>query len=168
MTPSIRALLLAAPLLAGAGAGRAEGAQFTIAPPPAWVTPLAADLARPARPDTEGGVEYLVVDDQVRVGPGEQQAYRRLVTRVTSTKGIQDGSDVRIDFDPQYERLVLHGVTILRGGARIPALRAPDVKVIQREPELDEAGHGHVAGNAGAAVDVEGFHACSRFIRAAA
>ena len=133
----LRAALLAAIALEAAGPGRAGASPYTVAPPPAWIEPLGVELGRPARPDTEGGVDYLLVDDQVRAGPGERQAYRRLVKRVVSPKGIEDGSEVRVDFDPQYERLVFHGITLQRGDARLDALRAGEVKVIQREPELD-------------------------------
>src|SRR5574341_364506 len=133
----IHAALIALGTLAAAAPDRVVAGAFTITPPPAWVEPIRADLERPPRSGAEGGVDYLVVDDQLRVGPGERQAYRHLVTRVVSTKGIEDGSDVRVDFDPQYQRLVLHAVTIHRGTSRIPALHPGEVKIIQRERELD-------------------------------
>ncbi len=131
---------LANPLLALAALATATSAaaapRFEITPAPAWVDPV-APAASPAPPDASGGVDYLLVDDQVRGGPRGLERYHRIVRRVLSPKGIENASDLRIDFDPGYQALALHEVVIRRGAARIRALRAADVKVIQREPDLD-------------------------------
>ncbi len=135
----MHALLLA--LLAGAFAipAPADGAAraFDVRPAPAWVEPIPPDLARRAPAETSGGVDYLVVDDQIRVAAQSLERYHHVARRMVSAKGVENGSELRIDFDPQYERLTLHEVWLHRGGARIPALRADEVRVIQREPDLD-------------------------------
>lgn len=120
-----------------ASASVAGAAPFRVAPPPGWVEPRVADLSRESATDASGGLEYLLVEDQVRIGAGPAQRYRHLVRRVLSPKGVENGSEVRIDFNPSYQELLLHRVTIHRGRTQIDALRARDVKLIQREPELD-------------------------------
>jgi hypothetical protein len=131
------ALLLAGLAAASSLPTPARAGAFDVQPAPAWVEPLAPDLARPAPAETSGGVDYLVVDDQVRVSPESFERYRHIARRMVSAKGVADGSELRIDFDPQYERLVLHEVSLRRGGARIRALHPDEVRVIQREPDLD-------------------------------
>jgi transglutaminase-like putative cysteine protease len=132
---------LAVPLVAvclAVAAGPAGAApQVRIAPPPAWVTPQPVDLAAVPSATASGGVDYLLVDDQVRVGPPSSEHYRHVARRILSPKGVENGSEERVDFDPVYEQLVLHEVTIHRDGTRISAVRAADVKIIQRETELD-------------------------------
>ncbi|MGC3996660.1 MAG: DUF3857 domain-containing protein [Anaeromyxobacter sp.] len=127
-TPVLLALL-AAPALA-------LGAPFDVGPAPAWVIPERADLAAAPPADLAGGVDYLLVDEQVNAtGPVER--YRHLVMRVLSPSGVENASEVSTSFDPAYERLVLHGVWVIRDGQRRQALRARDVRVMQREQELE-------------------------------
>ena len=137
-SPSLLALLAAATaaLALPAPAGGAPR-PFDVQPAPAWVEPIAPDLSRRPPSETSGGVDYLVVDDQLRVSPGSLERFRHVARRMVSAKGVENGSELRIDFDPQYERLTLHEVTLRRGGDRIPALRPGEVRVIQREPDLD-------------------------------
>jgi transglutaminase-like putative cysteine protease len=127
--------LLACTLVASASV--AAAAPFRVVPPPAWVEPIAPDLSRDPATDASGGLEYLLVEDQVRIGPSPAEHYRHLVRRVLSPKGVENGSEVRIDFNPAYQELLLHRVTIHRGRTRLDALRPRDVKLIQRETELD-------------------------------
>jgi hypothetical protein len=138
-SPSSFAVLVAAIAASLAIPAPASGAPraFDVQPAPAWVEPIAPDLSRRAPAETSGGVDYLVVDDQVRVSPGSFERFRHVARRMVSAKGVENGSEIRIDFDPQYERLTLHEVSLRRGGARVPALRADEVRVIQREPDLD-------------------------------
>lgn len=144
MRPSAPALVLAvtlaaAPAVPAARApARATPARFELGPPPAWVEPLALP-ERPAAAEGAGGVEYLLVDDQLRPAASGSplEHHRRVVMRVGSTAGVEEASEVRVDFDPGYQRLVLHGAWIVRGGQRRPVLRPGDVRVIQRETDLD-------------------------------
>lgn len=133
MRPLLAAALLALPLAAAAAPRRA----FDVAPPPAWVAPVPADLAAPPHAEASGGTDYLVADDQVRVTAAGPEKFHRVVQRVLSESGISDAAELSVDYDPTYERVTLHAVTIVRGGRRIDALRPSEVKVLQRERELE-------------------------------
>jgi transglutaminase-like putative cysteine protease len=56
---------------------------------------------------------------------------------VLTAAGVEHGSELSIAFEPSYERVTLHAITLHRGGARIDALRAADVRLLRRETELD-------------------------------
>jgi len=99
--------------------------------------PVAADLGAPAPPEASGGVDYLLVDDQVNATGPVPERYHHLVMRILSAKGVENGSEGRVEFDPEYEHLTLHGAWLIRGGRRFAALRPGEVKVIQRETELE-------------------------------
>lgn len=136
MTSTLRPLLALAALAAAASASAAPG--FRVAPPPAWVEPVDLPAPGPASPDASGGVDYLLVDSQVRGGgPAGPERFHRTVQRVLASTGVEHASEFRVDFDPAYQSLTLHEVVIQRGAARLAALRSADVKLIQREPELD-------------------------------
>ena len=130
------AFALSLTVLLGAGA-IPSGAEVRVAPPSSWIDPLVADLDAPVSPGTSGGIDYLLVDDQVKTGPDEVEVFHHTVKRLLSPKGVENGSEVRIEFDPSYQRLTFHEVTIRRGKARLNALRREDVTLAQRERELD-------------------------------
>jgi len=110
-------------------------AAVPIGPAPAWVKPIEV----PTAPMQAGqGVEYLLTDEQVRVGPGGEAQYRHLAERVHDASGLEDSAHVEIHFNPSFEKLTLHHVDIVRDGRRIGALKASDIKVLRREKGLDE------------------------------
>lgn len=124
-------LLFAMPVSPALGA-----APFAIAPPPAWVVSAAIEVGTRQGAATGGDVEYLLVDDQVRAAHPVEH-HRHVAMRVTAPSGIAHASELRIDFDPSYQQLVIHGAWVIRGGRRVPVLRPRDVRIIQREAELD-------------------------------
>jgi hypothetical protein len=84
------------------------------------------------------GVEHLLVDDQVRLGPGPCTAFHRRVYRVLTEKAIRDVSEFQAQFEPTYETVVLHGVTLRRNGSELSRLDEAALHVLQRAPELEE------------------------------
>jgi transglutaminase-like putative cysteine protease len=132
--------LWAALLLLLACAGAAAKPSFTVQLPPAWVRaappPQAADEARAK--DAESGLRFLLDDQQVRVGERGVQYYYHLVEQVSSAAAVEQVSRLQLDFEPSYQSLVIHHINVLRAGQTINALRPSEVKVIQREQELDK------------------------------
>lgn len=125
-----------AALLAATGA-QGQPARVLYGPPPAWVEPLPVDLAAPVPAGTRGGIDYLLNDKQVRTGPGPVERYHHDARRMLSPKGVEGGSELTVEFDPAYQQLTLHAVTIHRAGQALDALRREEVRLVQREPDLD-------------------------------
>lgn len=94
-------------------------AQYEIGAAPAWVTPEPFDRAtKIPRNEISDGVHYLLIDSQTRVHPGEETCtYRHIAIKVVNTNGIEDASQISIDFDPEYEQVTLHTVRMHRGEA---------------------------------------------------
>jgi len=84
----------------------------------------------------KGGADYVLVDHQIRLDAVEFH-YSRFVTRLTNVSGIEDHSQITINFDPKVERLHLHSILIRRGGRSIDQLRNGRVRIIQRENNLE-------------------------------
>ena len=121
-----------------APAGRAARA-YSVAPPPAWVDAVAPpDAAGDDARDARDGVLDLLEDGQVRVTAGSVERYARRVQKALTAAGVENVSQVQIEFDPTEESLVLHAIAIRRGAAALDALRTASVSVIQPERELDE------------------------------
>jgi hypothetical protein len=131
------ALLLGVGLSVPAGLG-AAAAGLSQGPEPAWVLPLAPDLGTDSEGiDTSDGVHHLLSDVQVNGLTDEAPTYTHRAWRVLGETGVQNGSTIRIAFDPSFEELIIHGVTVHRDGKRLQALDLDRVRLIQREERLD-------------------------------
>ena len=51
--------------------------------------------------------------------PAEIDEYFRRVHQVVSPAGVQNASELNIDFDPSFQRLVIHDAVVIRGNKRI-------------------------------------------------
>lgn len=136
-SPRRRAPLWAALLVALACPAAAAKPDFTVQPPPSWVQPVAPP-AGADRNEPEDGLRCMLDDRQVRVTPKGPQNYTHYVLQVTTAAAVGQVSQLRLDFEPSYQTLVIHHIRLVRAGQVIDALRPSEIKVIQREDELNE------------------------------
>ena len=111
--------------------------EYATAPTPTWVTPVAVSVSARAPKEASGGVYYLLLDDQVRVSASGPESYSRFVLRVLNKEGLDEAAQFSVDFDPAYQELTLHEVSVIRDGKRRNALKAENITVLQREKELE-------------------------------
>ena len=112
--------------------------RYDVTRTPAWVVPAEQDPSHAPVVDAhKGGAEYVLVDRQMRLDSVKSD-YARFVTRLTNVSGIEDHSQITIDFDPKVERLHLHSVVIRRGNQSIDQLKSGRIRVLQRETELTD------------------------------
>ena len=122
-----------APFAFARTAVRADDAgQFDVRPAPAWADVLHPDLHAPQR-IVRSGIDGLLEDHQVRVVGANVDEYFRDVRKVLTSAGVQNASEISIDFDPSYERLVIHDVGLVRDGKRIDELTREEVRIIEKE-----------------------------------
>jgi transglutaminase-like putative cysteine protease len=138
LSTAARAPLCAALLVLLACACAAAKPSFTVQPPPAWVQPAPQTTAEPRPKETDSGVSVLLDDRQVRVGHGGEQYFYHFVEQVSSAAVVERVSQLQLDFEPSYQSLVIHHIQILRNGRTINALRPSEIKVIEKEDELDK------------------------------
>lgn len=127
------ALIFAAPLTA-----IAEN-RYSVEPPPGWVrrdVPAVGGDAPAA--EAQDGVEYLCVDRQVRLTPQGSDTYFDYVQRLVSEAGVEEMSNISVDFDPHSDRLILHSLQVRRAGRVIDQLRKARITVLQRERGLED------------------------------
>ncbi|MEA2238856.1 MAG: hypothetical protein QOC81_3580 [Thermoanaerobaculia bacterium] len=136
----VLSLLVAAlaPIAFARDAVRADDAgQFDVRPAPAWAEVLHPDLKASAR-NVRSGIDGILDDHQVRVSGANVDEYFRRVLKVRTSSGVQNASEINIDFDPSYERLVIHDVLLIRDGKRIDELSADDVRIIEKETDAQD------------------------------
>ena len=81
--------------------------------------------------DLSDGTLMLLADYQVHIPT--QQYYYRFTTKITDNVGIQSASNINVSYDPLYQKLIFHKLTITRDNQIINKLNTNDFQVIRRE-----------------------------------
>ncbi|MDP9192650.1 MAG: DUF3857 domain-containing protein [Acidobacteriota bacterium] len=116
----------------------ASAREFAVRTAPDWVERLDVATNLPvAKRHARWGIYDLVDDHQIRAGDGNEWQFYRTARMVLSPSGVQNASELSFDFDPSFERLVIHEIAIVRAGKRIDALEADEIRVIQKEDDSD-------------------------------
>jgi hypothetical protein len=113
----------------------AQHKNFSITPAPSWLIPYHPDLERKADPrEVSDGYYSLLLEEQDNA---ELHAvYHHKIRQIVSEAGIQNGSEISVDYDPAYEKLHFHQIIIRRNGQVINKLQASSFKFLQQEEEL--------------------------------
>ncbi len=119
-------------------AATASADEVLLRPAPSWVERATFD-ASTAVPnnDIRYGIFTLLDDHQVRVTETVAD-YQRKVRRVLTSGGVQNASELSIDFDPSYQNVVVHHVQLLRNGKTIDELPHASIRVIDKEDESSD------------------------------
>ncbi len=112
-----------------------QNAQYSKEPAPSWVKtydfPLEPVLVKPSQVN----FQYLLIDKQMHWG--EKTLYRHFAAKVLTQSGVEDLSQLNIDFDPSYSHVIVHTIRIFRDGQWVDRLENARHNVIQREKELE-------------------------------
>ena len=108
-------------------------------PEPAWVDMAALpQAASDVVAASEDGVVYLLSDTQAVWANDEMDYYHRLATQISGHAGLDVAAPVSVDFDPQFDSVTLHHITVLRDGAKIEWADRVKEDVFRRESRLEE------------------------------
>jgi hypothetical protein len=125
-------LLLASP-------ARSLSNSFSVKPAPSWVQQVPVSYTENEFSRNSGsGAVCLLEDQQTRVSAAGVERYWRSVTKVMNATGLDDASQLEIEFEPTYQKLTIHYIQIRRGDTTINALVPSEIKLIQKEEELDQ------------------------------
>nr|WP_294942408.1 DUF3857 domain-containing protein [uncultured Mucilaginibacter sp.] len=121
-------------LLCNLPAAKAGTPAVHISPRPNWLSTFKiSDKKLPSR-QVENGFFFQLFEEQIHV---EKQAdYKHVIREIVSGAGIQNGSQISISFDPSYETLSVHDITVWRNGKPTSRLSPKSFKVIADEKDL--------------------------------
>lgn len=123
-------------LLAGCIRAFAADQEFSIEPIPSWTSPITIDTnANPLEESASAGVFYLLIDTEINGATKEH--YLRFAKKFLSSAGVEANSRLSFDFDPAYQKLILHKIVIHRGDEILDELDPAKIRVIQQEKDLD-------------------------------
>jgi transglutaminase-like putative cysteine protease len=110
-----------------------------IRPAPPWVEKLDVDTTVAIeRRNVRWGLYDLLNDHQVRITDDHQSQFFRTVRKVLSPSGVENASELELDFDPSFETLTVHEVVVVRNGVRIPSFNPATIRVIEKEDGSDQ------------------------------
>lgn len=123
---------------AGMWTPAAWAADYQRAPAPSWVVAVPLNLeATPPPGQAKNGQYHLLIDQQTLLDGNTKTTYRRMASRALSERGVESIAHIDIGFDPSYQTLTLHTLTLHRNGRTQNRLASAQIKVLQREAELE-------------------------------
>jgi len=102
---------------------------------PKWVTKIG--LNESIREKQEGAFNYLLIDLQDNLIDKEQ--YVHYAVKILNGDGVQELSDISASYDPAFQALEFHSVTIIRKGVVIEKLSDSKINTYQRETNLERS-----------------------------
>src|SRR6266567_2925608 len=103
---------------------------------PAWVLSTESPSSvSPTAEKTDPGVVWLLSDNQINVETKER--YSRQCYQITSQEGVQRWAQIAFHYDPDYETLDFHFITVRRDGVTTDRLALDKIKTLQQERDLD-------------------------------
>ena len=100
---------------------------------PAWVDQV-SDLPPPIK---GGAISIRLADVQFRAD-AEPVVYIHRALTANEASGLAGLGQYEIEFQPEYQRVQLHSLRILRDGQEIDKLASADIRFLQRETGLDQ------------------------------
>ena len=110
--------------------------RITVTPKPKWLSKAKNYTMKPSARDIQDGAYDEFVEEQTNVDL--QENYNHIITQIVSESGVQDNSEISVTFDPSYEKLTFHQITIWRYGKPLQRLNASAFKMVPDESELDK------------------------------
>jgi transglutaminase-like putative cysteine protease len=105
-------------------------------PKPAWILACKPYDKKPSERNIRNGAYGQLVEEQVNVE--EKATYNHIITAIVSESGVQSNSEVSVSFDPSFERLDFHELTVWRNNKPQNRMNLTAFKMLPDESELDK------------------------------
>ncbi len=116
--------------------GLGQKKNIVIAPTPNWIETVDNLNSKVSKSDYgNSGYYYHLIDFQSNVD--KQSLFSHYTVEILNNEGIQQISDLNVDFDPSYQKLIFHRIDIIRNGNLINKLSKEDIKTVQRETNME-------------------------------
>ena len=112
--------------------------EYKISPLPKWVKPHIYNEPREIPYDKiSTGTYYLATDMQIKISDKNKEVYRHYAIKVINQTGIEDVSQILIDYDPAYQTVLLHNIKIHRQNNLITQLNPEQIRILNLEENLE-------------------------------
>src|SRR5258706_261706 len=114
---------------------KAQNSKLRFEKEPEWVTITNVDYNN-KKLEEEAEEGYFDLGFEKQVSLTQHSRYYKKTIKILSDAGVQNSSEISIDFDPDYEQLIFHSIRIIRDGKSLNRLQLSKFKIIQQEKEL--------------------------------
>lgn len=80
---------------------------------------------------------YRLVDRQTHLSRKDQARYIHTILTLNTAKGVENNASISITFDPSFQTIVFHDVSIIRGGKRTSRLSLDAMELYRSETDRD-------------------------------
>src|SRR4051812_7313921 len=104
---------------------------------PLWLHGINPNLDK--KPDSRhisNGYYLELVDRQVNLFTSTE--YSHFIRHIVNETGVQNASEVSVNFSPDYQQVIFHKVNIIRNGVVVSQLKPSQVKVVQEETDASD------------------------------
>ena len=146
----LKTILVLLLLTLGSGVYAKTAAPIPIEKTPGWVIEKKVSVPQKVPlNDIDSGVYYLLADDQLKVDDtGKTASYAHFAELVVNQEGLEEVSQINVDYDPSYQKIVLNSLVIRRGGRSIDKTETATISILRRESGLEEQMYdGHLTAN---------------------
>jgi len=110
--------------------------RIQILPTESWVKAITPTNKSNTTQSTQG-IKYLLKSVQLNFVNPEREIYNHLRMEVTSAVGLKEASKINIQYNPAFEKLRLNSINVARNQKVINKLLRKNIKLIQREEEIE-------------------------------
>ena len=119
-------------------AGRAIAAGAACAPIPAWVALELYDIPATANPHfVAGGLCVLLDESQIDLCGPERAWFHRRADLIIAPTGAESAAQFDASFDPAFERLEIHSISVIRDGQTIDHTQNAVFDTFRRERNME-------------------------------
>lgn len=115
----------------------AENQGYSITQKEKWI--IEKDAYLPINIPTENisnGTYYLSLDKQIIVDDMGQKIFSSYSTYIVNRSGVDENAQINIYYDPTYESIAIHSVTVRRDDIQTSQLKKAKITELRAEPEL--------------------------------
>lgn len=112
---------------------------YQVAPTPDWVvSPDSYQSSRKNQAYDGFDLHYRLYNQQVNITQADTEYYFEYVYELTNRSAVEENSQLEIDFDPSYESVDLHQITVIRDSKEIDKLASSAFQLMQRERGFEQ------------------------------
>ncbi len=108
--------------------------QLQFGPTPAWVKKVSTNTQTPNTREINDGYFLRMFEQEYNVTT--HQTYQHTVREIISEAGIQSAANLTLNFNPSYEQISIHEVTVWRDGKPMNRLDKAAFKIVANEEDL--------------------------------
>jgi hypothetical protein len=109
----------------------------SLAPEPDWLYKIAPNFSKtPSVKDISNGYFLDLLDRQINIEKSSE--YIHITRHIVNESGVQNASEVSVSFDPSYQKVIFHKISVIRNGLVINQFDISKIKVVQEETDAND------------------------------